>query len=87
MLTTDSPSNHQFYNIGLNLVNTGTLKAAVVNATTVYLNYEIIGNQTSFSVHNTQIWPLPDATFNGTFDIELLLQLNIPATVGPLSYH
>ena len=78
-LVTQSPSGHAPYSISVNLPATGILRAIVVGGTTIYLSYEIDGNSASWSAHNTQIWPLPDASFTLTFDLDLLIQIVIPA--------
>ena len=68
---------------------TGILRALVVSGpavvsggTIIYLSYEINGNSASWSLHNTQVWPLSDASYTLTFDLELFIQIVIPAQVG-----
>ena len=56
--------------------------AGVLGGTLVYLSYEINGNSASWSLHNTQIWPLSDASYTLTFELELFIQIVIPAQVG-----
>ena len=81
-LITQSPSDQSPYNIAVNLPATGILRAIVLKGTTIYLSYEINGNSASWSAHNTQIWPLSDASFTLTFDLEILIYILIPAEAG-----
>ncbi len=79
---------HPPYNISVSLPETGILRAIVIGgdaefpATNVYLSYELNGNSASWSLHNTEIWPLSDASYTLTFDLELLIQIVIPAEAG-----
>ena len=82
---------HPPYNIFVSLPETGILRALVVSGpsvvsggTLIYLSYEINGNSASWSLHNTQVWPLlpSDAGYTLTFDLELFIQIIIPAQVN-----
>lgn len=79
---------HAPYDISVSLPATGILRAIVLDgdadppATIVYLSYEINGNSASWSLRNRQIWPFSDARYNLTFDLELLIQIEIPVQAG-----
>lgn len=73
---------HTAYNISVNLPETGILRALVVSGTTVYLSYEINGNSAAWDV-NVSVWPFSDASYSLTFDLEILIQVVIPASYGP----
>ena len=71
---------HTAYNISVNLPTTGILRA--LGGTTAYLSYEINGNSAAWDV-NVTIWPFSDASYSLTFDLEILIQIVIPASYGP----
>ena len=70
---------HTAYNISVNLPTTGILRA--LGGTTAYLSYEINGNSAAWDV-NVTIWPFSDASYSLTFDLEILIQIVIPASYG-----
>ena len=87
IVTAVSQLGHTASNISVSLPAVGILRAIVLSGdpasadTTVYLSYEINGNSASWSI-NAQVWPLSDASYSLTFDLELLIQIVIPAEPG-----
>ena len=88
----ETPSNHSAYNISASVPTSGNLRALVLPSdslqpnTAIFLSYEINGIQGNFTAHNTQNdWLLlfEDATFKITFNLEVLVQVQIPPSAGP----
>jgi hypothetical protein len=70
----------------LNLMTTGTLQAAV-SSNTIYLSYQLLGNSVAVKLDETFSFIITETIeldWTLTFDIELLIALNIPNQPGPI---
>jgi hypothetical protein len=73
----------------LDLQTTGTLQAAVAGAgSTIYLSYQLLGNSVAVKLDETVSFIFFSETieldWTLTFDLELLIVLNIPSGAGPI---
>ena len=72
----------------LNLLATGTLQAAV-SGNTIYLSYQLLGNSVAVKLDKTFtiIFVTETVEFDWTltFDLELLIAINIPNQPGPIT--
>ena len=91
-VATSSPPGHAAYRISTNVPETGNLRAIVLPPdtqqpiTTVILSYEINNLEANWTAHNTQndwLFLYEDATFKLTFNVEILVQVQIPPQAGP----
>lgn len=76
-------------NVSVNLVTSGPLRAAVVyeetQATTLYFSYELTGNSLSAAIPHKRFLLVGDASFRLTFDIEVLIKIDIPQVYGSIT--
>lgn len=89
----NSPSGHAAYQISTNVPSSGSLFAIVLSPdspqqnTVVFLSYQVNGIEGDWTAHNTQndwIGLFEDATFKVTFNLEVLIQIQIPPSAGPV---
>jgi hypothetical protein len=70
----------------VNLPTTGTLQAAV-SGSTIYLSYQLLGNSVAVKLDETFSFIVTETIeldWTITFDLELLIELNIPNQAGPI---